>query len=450
MITAKEADQLSSLTTEAWEQFRPHASQSQLWRTRARFVNVVAGRGSGKTALSRMRIARMLPVRKPWRDPIYVFCLPTFAQAKRVGWEKLLPLIPKPWIASENKSELCITTIYGSKVYIAGMDKPYRIEGMQIDGAVLDESSDQRPEAYTKTLLPMVTHRNGWIWRIGVPKRNGVGAVEFKKAYDIGLTPNKAGIESYTWASDTVLTPDQLEAERAQMSEKDALEQFGGVWVDSEGQIFYSYSDTENIDYGCTYDPNEAIGVGSDFNVSPMAWVLFHYSGGVMRVFDEIFMKDTNTQATLNELHKRYPIHRAGWTFIGDASSRARKTSATETDYMQIYNDMRFINKNVWYPDANPAVQDRFASTNALLKNANGMRRLFIHPKCTNLRADLQARTYKVGTREPDDKPGTDLGHITDALGYSIHYLCPMHYTTPSSKIAVVNFSGQSSVYSIV
>lgn len=442
----------ANLLTPAWfmPKMGPHALQSKLWRTTARFPVVVAGRGSGKSELFRRKIVRWLPVIKEWPDPVYCYCLPTYKQAKRIAWQKILNLIPREWLKPEkgahynippgaNISELCITTIFGSQLYIVGMDKPARIEGMQIDGAVIDECSDQKPSAYTLAILPMLTHRDGWCARIGVPKRNGVGAKDFRQAYEDGLLTNDIGLESYTWASDTILTPVQLEAMKAQMSEKDAEEQFGGVWVDAEGQIFYAYSDTENVSSECLYVPSDRIGVGCDFNVNPMAWVLFHYTNGIFRVFDELWLKNTNTVAALDDLYRRYPTHKAGWTFIGDASSNQRRTSAATTDYIQMRNDGRFLNKRVIPYTKNPPILDRFASTNAIFKNAQGRRRAFIHPKCINLRSDLQVRTYKPGTREPNDDADEkkETGHITDAFGYAIHAIEPMRLGPQKRKISM-------------
>lgn len=428
-------EKLARLTTPAWEQFKYHEKQHRLWTSNARFKVVCAGRGSGKTAIARMFTTRWLPVRKPWRDPVYCFCLPTYAQAERVGWKKIRPLIPEEWIVSDNKSELCITTIFGSTLYVVGMDKPQRIEGMQIDGAVLDECSDQKPEAFTRTILPMLTHRRGWCWRIGVPKRNGCGAKEFKAAYVKGLVPgNAAQLESYSWPSSDVLTPDQLMLEKAQMSEKDAEEQFGGVWVDAEGQIYFAFSETQNVSTDCVYDFNKRIGVGSDFNVDPMSWVLFHYENGVFRVFDELYLHNVSTQHALDELYRRYPTHKAGWNFYGDASSKARHTATTDTDYLLILNDGRFINKVVNYGDSNPPVLDRFAAVNAICCNALKIRRLFIHPKCENLIADLTGCSYKPNTRQFDDTDKT-MGHITDALGYPIVNLQPIELQYLNSSV---------------
>lgn len=437
----------------AWFTLRPHKLQSKLWRTDSKFPVVVAGRGSGKTEEARRYITRWLPVLKPWPDPKYFYGLPTYNQAKRVVWPQLEALIPKAWLVKNgaNRSELTFTTKFGSTLYIVGMDKPARIEGIQVDGGILDECSDQKPETFTRTILPMLTHRNGFCWQIGVPKRNGPGAIQFRQNYEKGER-GEEGFESYTWASNTILSPEQLAKVLAILDVKDALEQLGGIWVEASGMVYHAYSDTRNLSDLAVYRPDLPIGVGSDFNVDPMAWVLFHVIDHKMYIFDEVYIKDTNTQATLNNIcdgytdgkgvkHVGYKDHKNGWHFYGDSSARSRQTSAATTDYLQILNDPRFFNKRtgepqkVHYDLSHPPIVDRYASVNALLYNALNQVRLFIHPKCKNLRTDLEQRTYKEGTREPDNSD-LNAGHITDALGYAIYKLFPIRYEiAPASQI---------------
>lgn len=408
---------------------RPHPCQSAMWRTNSRFLVAVAGRGSGKTEIARRYITRWLPVRKPWSDAKYVYALPTYKQAKRVVWPDLQALIPKHWLEKNgaNASELTFKTKFGSTLFIVGLDNPSRIEGIQIDGCILDECSDQKPTAFPRTILPMLTHRKGWCWQIGVPKRTGPGASKFRQYFEKGQK-HEGGYESYTWRSDTVLTEEELSEILEKLDQKDADEQLGGVWVEASGMVYHAFNEMYNLSDKAIYRPELTIGVGSDFNVNPMAWIMFHIIEGKMYVFDEIWQRDTNTPKTLDMLHARYANHRSGWHFFGDASGKNRHTSTATTDYIHILNDARFMNLNrgemqkVWYPAANPRIHDRYSAVNAMLRNAKGTVRLFIHPKCEKLREDLESRTYKEGTREADDT-NLDSGHITDALGYPIHRL---------------------------
>ncbi len=117
----------------AWPQLEYHATQTALWECLKRFVYVPAGRASGKTELSLRRLVACLPIEKEW-EPTYVYAGPTYAQAKRTAWKKLKTLCPSRWIADVSESELSITTVFGSTLFLVGLDKPERIEGIQIDG----------------------------------------------------------------------------------------------------------------------------------------------------------------------------------------------------------------------------------------------------------------------------------------------------------------------------
>lgn len=424
--------------TRAWFPLRYHPTHAALWTTattrRKRFIAAVAGRGSGKTEMARRFIVANLPYQRQ-KPAIYIYALPTYNQAKKVAWYPILSLIPDSWLGKDavNKSESSITTKFGSTLYIVGMDKPHRIEGLQIDGIVVDESSDQRPELFRKTIMPMLSDRNGWAWRIGVPKKSGVGRVDFRSFFEAGLDPSHPSQASFTWKSEEILTPSQIEEAKRQLDPQEYAEQYCAEWVDTGGTIYYSFDKTYNVSDAVRYIPGERIIVGCDFNVSPMSWTLSHFVEGKLLVFDEIFLKDTNTAATLSHLHEKYGLATdtasPEWTFIGDASARARKTSATRSDYLTIKNDVRFGNKLVRFPQRNPHLRDRYACVNAAFQNAAGERRLLIHPRCKHLINDFMVMSYKEGTSEPEKYDGTDIGHMADALGYVVFSLMPIKLT---------------------
>lgn len=412
------------MLTPAWFPLRKHLGQSGMLRCRKRYLAAACGRGSGKTEVARRRIVMALPVRKPWPDPKYFFALPTYRQARRVAWDKIRALVPPEWVKGKiHDGDMTIETIFGSTLFVVGLDKPQRVEGDQYDGCIIDESCDQKPGVFERSVQPALSHRKGFCWRLGVPKRFGCGAVEFKEFFDKGVAgdPN---IASFAWASSTVLSPEEIAIAQATLSPTDYAEQYGASWESAGGLIFQDFS-MENVEE-VPYVPSMPLTIGSDFNVNPMCWVIGHVHKNEIHIIDEIFRRNTNTRDTLGFLHNRYIEHTSGWNFYGDASSRARKTAASESDYIQIRNDRRFVGGRVFYPRSNPSVVNRFAATNAMLCNASHERRLKIHPRCKHLIRDLKTRAYKEGTREPDDYG--DVGHITDALGYIVHRLFPVKH----------------------
>ncbi len=420
--------------TPAWTQHRYHPVQRAMWDCEARFIAVSAGRGSGKTELAKRNLVRHLAKKTKWRDSWYFYAAPTRAQAKFIAWEDLIALIPKRWIKGEiNRTDLIIHTKFGSHLQIVGLDNAKRFEGFhKWNGGILDESCEYKPGAYAASVMPTLNHRDAWLWRIGAIKRSGSSVKEFRDFYKqcatgwYGDEKHKYPAAAFTWPSEDILGAKKIAASRAAMDAREFRAQMLGEFLDEAGGIFHSFSKAHNV-RPCVYRRELPIVVGSDFNVDPMAWGLGHVIDGKrIEWFDEIWLRDANTPRTLDVLFDRYSGHRGGFEFYGDATSRARKTSASESDYNHIQSDKRFqeLGRSVFYPRANPAVADRIAAYNAMLCNAAGVRRMHVDPRCTHLIEDIEARHYKEGTREVADSG--DLGHMTDGTGYPVHWLFPV------------------------
>lgn len=409
-----------------WPKLRYHNVHAQLWKYSGRFAAIVAGRQSGKTELCMRKMVLQLPIKKPWPDPLYFYLYPTRDQAKQKAWDRFLQLIPPEWIVKDgiNLTDRCIRTVWGSKLYITGSDKPHRLEGGPSDGVMIDESCDQKPGLFQRSIVPMLASRSGFCYRLGVPKRSGISKAEFKEFFDRGVD-RKDGIASFHWKASEVLLPNEVDVLKSQLGELDYEEQINASWVDTGAGVYYSFT-SENIRDDISYKPTEKILVGCDFNVNPMCWTLSHLIDDKFYVFDEVFLRNTNTQATLDYIFNKYYQHDAGWDFYGDATSRANKTSATYSDYLIIKNDVRFGHKYTFFPEKNPHLRDRFAAVNAACRNAKGDVRLYINNKCKHLIGDFNIVAYKEGTSEVEDYRGTDYDHTVSALGYMINIVAPV------------------------
>jgi len=413
-----------------------------------RVVNAVAGRGSGKTDIWRKLLVTELKYKKPWPDPIFIYAMPTYGQAERVAWEPIQKLIPEEWILKNgvNIQKQTIKTIFGSTLYVAGLDKSHRIEGLQIDGIVIDESSDIKPGIFDKSIRPMLSHRHAWVARIGVPKRSGIGRAEYKGSFDRGLgypedlDGEPIRVKSYHWVSETIIPDEALKEAKSEMTLEDYNEQYRAEWIETGGGIYYSFS-VENVSDTVFYDPARPLLIGCDFNVNPMAWVVCQEFQNKLHVINEIFLKNTNTEKTLQHLRDLYPDHDE-FLFYGDASSRARKTSAAKTDYLQIKTSTLFQSVKVFFPRRNPALVDRWTTTNTRLCDANGKRSIYIHPRCKRLIKDLKEIAYKEntedGNREREDYRGTELGHMCDSFDYIIYKRYPLHVQQNVAPVVLV------------
>ncbi len=411
-----------------WPQLNYHPVQHALWVCPKRFVYVPCGRQSGKSELAMRRLVRYLPIKRDWPDPRFFYGGPTYQWLKRTVWRRLLNLIPQHWIEDISISELTVRTIFGSEFFLLGLDRPERAEGLILDGGIIDENSHIKPKTFDLSVLPTLTWRKGWTWFIGVPRRFGVGVVEYKERYDkavAGTLPDSAG---FTWPSEGVIPADRLEYMQATMDERDYAEQYEASWLSPGGGVFHNFDREYNVrrDDEIKYNPDKVVLVGSDFNVNPMCWVFCHLNGNTLEVFDELFLRHTNTPAALKVFLTRFRDHKGHFQLYGDASAKAAHTSATQSDLAHIMNNeqLKALVRTKHYLKGNPHVADRFAATNAKICCGDGTVRLFIAERCTHLINDLEIRTYKLGTRKPDDHD--DIGHPSDALSYICYRKWPI------------------------
>lgn len=218
----------------------------------------------------------------------------------------------------------------------------------------------------------------------------------------------------------------------------------------ASGRAYHAFSVEHSIEE-CEFDPNVPITLGCDFNVDPMAWVIGQVWNNVtpayfnnmtlerrdesslkrIRILDELFLPESQTQTTTREFIKRcepwLKKHgRLEVIILGDASGNARNRAA-DADYRIIEEmlraDGRFI-VSVRAHTSNPGVRERVTTVNNALLNAAGERRLKISPKCIELRKDLLGMRWK---RDVAGNPVNDLdksdrmrSHISDALGYLV------------------------------
>jgi phage terminase large subunit len=187
----------------------------------------------------------------------------------------------------------------------------------------------------------------------------------------------------------------------------------------AEGSIYHAFDRYEHIRPTPRIE-GYPIYVGMDFNVNPMTAVLANVSNGSIRVFDEIYLKHSNTYAMRDEILKRYQHDRI--IIVPDATGQARKTSSSQSDH-EILSAAGFT---VQTSRRNPAVEDRYNTINGRL--TQGL--IQIDPSCPMLIRDLERVCHE---GNPDY-----LTHISDALGYLAWRIFPVKRARPASRVRLL------------
>ena len=207
------------------------------------------------------------------------------------------------------------------------------------------------------------------------------------------------------------LPPDFIERLQANYDPSLLQAYLNGEFVNlTTGQVYDRFSREHHVT-PCSWDPDETILVGIDFNVGNTNAVCAVRRGRELHIFDEVAAAH-DTDALGQELRRRYG--RARILGYPDASGANRSTNSSRSD-IAILESYDISNMA---PSANPPIRDRVAAVQALLENGNGERRLFVDPRCRKAIECLELQSYNE-RGEPDKDAGYD--HMNDALGYLVH-----------------------------
>lgn len=196
-----------------------------------------------------------------------------------------------------------------------------------------------------------------------------------------------------------------------------------GLWtpLNVTGRIYKKFTDDWYPKGNITdleYQAQLPLIICCDFNVNPMKWAMIQKVNGVDYVVDELVQADTHTEKMAKALLERYG--RREYIIYGDSTGSARSVTSSRTNYEIIKDVLGFVDLRI--KGCNPPVQDRYNAVNMRLCNIEGKRRLLINSKCNNAIRDFRLVVYKEGTGKEEQKPGSDLTHISSAIGYYCEY----------------------------
>ena len=383
-----------------------------------RFKVVVAGRRWGKSWLSMHEMAKY--ARFPNSKIFYV--APTYKMCKQILWDDLKEkFIRCRWAKKINESDLTITLVNGSQIYLRSGDNPDNLRGVSMDYLVMDEAAMIDQKMWTEVCRPALSDRQGGAMFITTPQGKG------SWIYD--LWQGAHGQENYSAFQYTTIqggnvAEEEIEAARNELDEKSFRQEYEASFETYAGAIYYNWDSSVHIKkQDVEFKKNEILHVGLDFNVTPICAMICRVNGNEISVIDEITMEGSNTFEMAEELLNRYPNNRM-WIYP-DASGQARKTSSNTSDH-HILRNSGFILK---VKSINPPVKDRIAAVNTSLKAVDGSVKLTVDPKCKHLIKCISGQTYKEGTRIPDKN--SNLDHMNDALGYLVHWINPIRIDKP-------------------
>lgn len=192
--------------------------QRECARIQARFVVLALHRRAGKTEIALKKLLDS-SVKSRLELPLYFYVAPYLKQAKIIAWSRLKQMVG-PLMSSGmvevNESELYVRfTHNGAMIRIFGADNPDAMRGVRLDGAVMDEVAQMKPEVWDEIIQPALSDRKGWAWFIGTPK----GINLFSSLYFGASTRPDWAAARYTVHDTDALDPEEVRRLEATMAD---------------------------------------------------------------------------------------------------------------------------------------------------------------------------------------------------------------------------------------
>lgn len=152
--------------------YDPRKWQRECHLNRKRFTVYALHRRAGKTELALMELLDKA-LRFDKDLGLFFYVAPYLKQAKAIAWVRLKQKVEPLRIAGMveiNESELSVTFEHNKSVIrIYGADNPDAMRGVRLDGVVIDEVAQIKPEVWNDIIQPALSDRKGWALFIGTP-----------------------------------------------------------------------------------------------------------------------------------------------------------------------------------------------------------------------------------------------------------------------------------------
>jgi len=351
---------------------------------------------------------------------MYFAAAPVRDQAKRLFWRDLKEMTPL-WMVSKrpSESELIIYLKNHSEIYVIGLDRPERIEGLPWRGGGVDEIANCKADVWDDHLRPLFSTKgmeDSWCWLFGVPE----GINHFYDLAEIAKSEQHPDWKFYNWPSADIIDPVEIEDAKRTMDPRLFRQEYLGSFEDVKGRVYADYSNENHTDK--VLEPGKDIIWTHDFNYTPLSSAILQIDeeGKDIYMVDEIILESSVAQNTAIEFVERFQSCKSSMVYIyGDAQGHHGEKHGHKSDYMQIEEILRQNGFRVQVRAAHnyKPIKESQSSLRAKIYNAAGERTFFVNAaKCKYGDKGLKLTQLKAGSsfQEADSK----YQHITTALRY--------------------------------
>lgn len=193
--------------------YEPREAFAQLHKRTERWGCMVAHRRAGKTvAAVNELVIRALYSKK--KHPRFAYIAPFRSQAKNIAWMYLKDAT-RGFATDLRESDLQARLPNGAWITLYGSDNPDALRGIYLDGVVIDEFGDCRPNLWAEVILPTLADREGWAIVMGTPR----GMNQFHTFHELSKKDDRWFSLTLKASESNLINKEELQRMRSVMSE---------------------------------------------------------------------------------------------------------------------------------------------------------------------------------------------------------------------------------------
>ena len=428
----------------------PSGQQRLFYESKARYLFSYAARRSGKSEVAKRRLVKEAFFTKyPGRFGVLAN---SHAQVVRIYWEDLKRMTYAYSMKKKpSETHKVIFLDNGSTIELLSLDAAAKLDGALFRGLLVDELADADASVFPNHILPALQTKDptcgdyrSFLMCIGTPS----GKNHYYDLVQNALERIRQGdtdYEVYHWKSSEVLGEDEVNRLRSMMSEVEFRTEFLGEFLDQSSTIYADFS--EDNASKAELGENDEMRICFDWNYSPQSMAvavrrrqrtqvppqndplyddnenLLNYN---WHIVDEIVLHSASVAQVAEEFIQKFSSRKNKSVIIyGDPAGNAGSKHGIQSNFQVIETILQTAG---WTTERRiksaPPIIVRQNSVRALIKSADGVRRLFVNKTTAPTAWKGFERTKYIdgSSYQESQKPSEYWQHITTAIGYMIEY----------------------------
>lgn len=377
--------------------------------------------------------------------PCMIACVsPTLRMAKRTVIRTMLELLEGRrriygtafWYRHNKTTNEILIRFRGrfATILILSAENPEHLKGPNLAAAYMDEPFIMHEDVFTQ-MVARVRHPEAELLEIGMagtPETINWGYKLCKRKPIEGLEGLQddltVGVVHASTTENKVLDPKYVKRLMTRLSPRAVEAYINGQFVNlTEGRVYYAFDDGVHVEER-EMPKYATLGCGMDFNVDPMAAVVFWEHNGHVHIIEEIELENSDTEQMAQEINSRYPKL---IDVYPDPAGNQRKTSSPggKTDFYYLRENGFTIHS----PAGHYNMKDTWNILNGRFRPGSGISpKLTISKDCPKLIEYLNAYSHRLAPKQENMK------HLLDALRYPIAHMFPL----PTERVGRISVSG--------